>query len=433
MSRKKILLIAPKNPVISSSSLPPLGLITVASHIPNKYSVRLIDETKEPIRYDCDIVLISANSITIKRAYQLCMQFKEKKIPVVLGGIHSSLLPEEASKYATSVIVGNGEGIIAQVLEDIEKGKPQKIYRPNYFDLSKSKKPRRDLLKYYPVGSLETSRGCPLNCEFCSVTEVNGAMYRYKPIEVVRDELDSIKKKNIFLVDDNMLGVGEKAEKRAIELLKLFKEYNINWFGQVSINIADKPKVLKLAQESGAMVLYIGFESLNEKFLKSSNKVLNLKKGTKSYKKTINTLHDYGINVMGSFIYGTDFDTKNSIMKLKEFVRNSDIDTTDIKPLTPLPGTRLYYRYKEANRLFNNNYWLMKKYPLFTFKPRFLTIDDMYDITKDLLNLYTFPRSLRKFFRSVATSKNLKASAISFYNNYSDYRSYRKYFNNFTP
>ena len=240
----KILAISPLNPLNDGASLPPLGLVTVASYIPNNYDIRLIDESREKINYDADLALISANSITIRRAYELCKEFSRRDVPVILGGIHASLMPEEAQKYATSIVVGNGEGVWNGIINDFEKGRLKKVYKPEFFDLTKSKIPKRSLLKNrYFFDSLETSRGCPFNCEFCSVTQLNGAAYRCKPLELVRKELDTIKKKNVFLVDDNILGAGKKAEERAINLLRLLKEYNVNWFGQTSINIAENPKI----------------------------------------------------------------------------------------------------------------------------------------------------------------------------------------------
>lgn len=428
MPRKKILLISPKNPLSDRTSLPPLGLLTLASHIPSDYEVEFIDENKQKIVFDADIVFISANSLTIRNAYQLCEEFKRRNIPVILGGIHASLMPNEAKKYATSVVIGNGEGILKEIILDFEKGKLKKVYDPGFFDLSKSKIPRRDLLKKkYILDSLETSRGCPFDCEFCSVTQVNGAAYRYKPLEFVRKELDSIKKKNIFLVDDNFLGAGKKAEKRAYDLLQLLKEYNISWLGQTSLNIGKKPRLLKLAQESGAIMFYMGFESLNENFLKSANKQVNLKLGVSSYKKIIKLIHDYGINIMGSFMYGTDYDTKKSLYGLMDFVVDTNIDTTVIKPLTPLPGTRLYWKYKKAKRLFNDQYWLENPYPIFTFKPKNLGMDELYDISMDFLNLYTIPKSTKYFIKSLISTQNLKGSFISYLNNIGGNSNYKKY------
>ena len=422
MPSKKISLIHPLNPFNKRNIVAPLGLITNAGYIPDDYDVRLIDETAAKIDYNTDLAVISANTITARRAYEICKEFKKREIPAVLGGIHPSLIPEEAIKYAASVVIGNGENVWKELLNDFEDNQLKKIYNPELFDLTKARIPKRSLLKNrYFIDTLETSRGCPFNCEFCSVTQFNGSTYRYKPFEIIKKELESIKKRNIFLVDDNFLGAGKKAEERAFKLLKLLKEYDISWVGQASINIADKPELLKLARESGAMSFYIGFESINEDFLKSANKTINLRKGISSYKKVISKIHDHGINIMGSFIYGTDYDTKESLLRLKDFVSESGIDKALVKPLTPFPGTRLYNRFKEENRLLDSAYWLKEPYPVFTFKPKNLTIDELYEISLDFVEELKPSKSIKSFIRSLYSTHNFKGSLISFFYNMIDH------------
>ena len=424
-----MLLISPKDPFGGRSVIPPLGLATNASYIPDKYDVMIVDENIKQVNYSgADLVGVTANTITARRAYRLCEEFREKGVPIVLGGIHPSVMPEEAGSYADAVVVGNGENVWKELLEDFERGRLKKVYRPGTFDLAQSAVPRRDLLKgRYFFDSLQTSRGCPFDCEFCSVTRLYGGEYQYKPLGTIRKELESLRTRNVLLVDDNILGVGKKAERRALQLFELLGEYGLHWIGQASINIADHPEVLRLAHENGAKAFYIGFESLNEDFLRAANKRQNLKKGVRSYNDVIKRIHDHGIAVLASFIYGTDFDTRDSLVRLVDFISESTIDATSVKPLTPFPGTRLYERLKEEGRLLDDNYWLEDPYSLFTFQPKKLSLQELVEATLNFLDVYNFLNSMGYFIRSYRLTKSMRASFMAFLVNISDNRTYRKY------
>lgn len=429
MGNRKLLLISPENPFGGGSIVPPLGLATNASYIPDRYDVTIADENVEHPNYSSvDLAAITANTVTARRAYRLCEQFRAQRIPVVLGGIHPSVMPEEAGRYADAVVVGNGENAWKELLEDFERGRLKKFYRPETFNLTQSAAPRRDLLKgRYFVDSLQTSRGCPFDCDFCSVTRLYGGQYRYKPLDRIRKELESLRTKNVLIVDDNILGAGKKAEQRALRLFEVLGEYGLHWIAQTSINIADNPDVLKLAKDSGAECFYIGFESLNEDFLRAANKRQNLKKGTQSYKDVIKKVHDHGIAVLASFIYGTDFDTRDSLLRLAEFISVSKIDAASVKPLTPFPGTRLYERLRREGRLLDEHYWLEDPYPLFTFQPKQLSIQELTEATLDFLDVYNPLHSAGYFMRSYRLTKSMRASFLAFLVNVSDNHTYRKY------
>ncbi|MFC1634326.1 B12-binding domain-containing radical SAM protein [Planctomycetota bacterium] len=429
MGNKKVLLISPKDPFGGRSVIPPLGLATNASYLPDKYDVMIVDENVKQVNYSgADLVAVTANTITARRAYRLCEEFGEKGVPIVLGGIHPSVMPEEAGRYADAVVVGNGENVWEELLEDFERDRLKKVYRPGTFDLAQSAVPRRDLFKgRYFFDSLQTSRGCPFDCEFCSVTRLYGGECRYKPLDRIRKELESLRTRNFLLVDDNILGVGKKAERRALRLFELLGEYGLHWIGQTSINIADNSDVLRLAQESGAKAFYIGFESLNEDFLRSANKRQNLKKGVQSYKDVIKRIHDHGIAVLASFIYGTDFDTRDSLLRLADFISESTIDATSVKPLTPFPGTRLYERLKQEGRLLDDHYWLEDPYPLFTFQPKKLSLQELAEATMNFLDVYDPLNSTGYFIRSYWLTKSMRASFMAFLVNISDNHTYRKY------
>ncbi|MEM2109072.1 MAG: radical SAM protein [Candidatus Odinarchaeota archaeon] len=412
---KKIVLVNPSTPEYAMKLFPPLSLASLAAFIPDDYEVKIIDNNFQRLDYDADLAAITANTYSIRRAYLIANQFRERGIPVVLGGNHPSILPEESMRYADSVVVGDGELVWQNLLQDLEEGKLRKVYKSGLFDFSKFKIPRRDLIKNeYKFESFETVRGCPLDCYFCSVTRFHGRTYRYKPLNYLKKEVESLKKKNVFIVDDNIIGVGGKAVGRAVELFGLLKEYSLHWMGQASINIADDERILKLLAESGCMFLFIGFESIDPNILSSFNKKLNLSKGVSNYKNIVKKIHDYGVGVMGSFIIGTDFDTKDSLNRLKDFIIESDIDIPNITHLTPYPGTKIYDKLVSENRLFNNQFWLEDPFPLFTFKPKNLTIQELYDISLEMTEqLNSMIPVIFRFLKSIIGKRSFRRSVFS--------------------
>ena len=199
---------------------------------------------------------------------RLAKIYREKGIPTVIGGIHASMCPEEAGRFVDCVVTGEAESVWPKVIEDYSNGLLQKRYTGALTDLIKSPKPRRELFHPgYIFASIQTTRGCPMNCDFCSVTAFNGSHYRYRPIDEVIDEMEEIPQRNIFILDDNIVGNTTKAQARAIELFKAMIAGGIkkNWIGQASLNVADNEEVLKYAAESGCRMLFIGIESENGK------------------------------------------------------------------------------------------------------------------------------------------------------------------------
>ncbi len=394
---------------------PPLALAVQAGAIPETYEVSIIDENIAPISFDADLVGITANTYSIRRAYEISQAFRDRGIPVVLGGNHPSILPNEAAACADSVVIGDGEKVWPELLKDFEKGELKKFYRPEryYFDLKLL--PRRNLFsKHYRFNSLETVRGCPFDCDFCSVTRFHGALCRSKALETVEQELEKLQGKALFLVDDNFIGPGSPAQHDAQEILALFRRYSIRWMGQASIDIADNPDLLRMARDSGCIFLFIGFESLNPEVLRSLNKRLNYQRGVSFYKEVIKRLHDYGISVMGSFIIGSDHDTRDTIRMLGDFILASRIDIPNITHLTPYPGTKVYERLQAEKRLFDERFWLQKTFPLFTFEPRQITIPELEEATSELVSSLSGVRAAsRTFFTTLKHTKSIRTASYS--------------------
>ncbi len=389
--KKKLILINPlrqKSGFVLSTLLfyPPLSLAYIAAMTPSTWEVEIIDENIEEFQFkEADLVGITSFTSSINRAYELAGIYRSKGVKVVIGGIHVSLLPNEAEKYADAVIVGESEHIWKTVLDDFENNTLQKRYKGDVVDCKNYHiLPRRDLLSpRYFWGTIQTSRGCPFNCDFCSVTQYLGRHYRKKKVDDILDELETIDNEFIFFLDDNLIGHGENSEREAIELFKGMVNRGIKkkWWMQTSINTGENEEVLKYAAKSGCLFALIGIETFREEDLKDMKKGINLKVGVENYKKIIDKFHKYGIGVLGTFIIGNENESKDYYEKLTEFIINSGVDAVQLSILTPLPGTELYERLKSQDRIIYNNYpedWDKYRFSYLVHKVPGITEDELY-------------------------------------------------------
>lgn len=364
MSRK-LLLVNPINPQFKRAGLksegrtPPLALAIIAALTPRDWQVEIIDEHYQSVEYQpADLVGITAFTSTVSRAYEISAMFRERGTPTVLGGIHVSMLPDEAAQHADVVVTGEAEDIWAQVIADFEAGHLQKLYQGGFADLSRAPMPRHDLLNPQYIGAVQTTRGCPMNCGFCSVTAFNGNRYRYRPIEAVLDELEQMPGRFVFILDDNILGHGRANEARALELFKGMIDRKLNkiWVCQASMNLGENEEILRYMAKSGCRFVMMGVEAETPDALKEMNKNLNLGILKKSYTEVFRRIQKHGIAVHGFFIFGLDADTRESIRQRTEFIKTCGVDSNSASILCPLPGTSLYDRMKEEQRLRYTNY-----------------------------------------------------------------------------
>lgn len=432
---KKLLLINPVNPrrvgltVNPSSRFQPLGLGIIAALTPSDWEVEILDENFSPFGYrEADLVGLTAFTSSVTRAYEISDTYRKRGIPTVLGGIHASMLPEEAAKHADAVVVGEAESVWAQIITDLRAGKMQNVYRGNLANLEQMPQPRRDLFnRGYLFGSVQTSRGCPMNCDFCSVTAFNGNKYRKRPIEKVLSELENIPQKMVFFVDDNIIGFGIQDEERAIALFKGMIERGIKkeWFCQASINFADNEEVLEYAARSGCRMVFIGLEAESEEALKEVNKRLNLSKGANSYEKAFRNIHKHGIAVLGAFIYGMDGDTAEELRRRTDYIVGSGVDAIQITHLTPLLGTRLFDRLRDEGRLLYTDFpadWVHYDMAEVTHRPLSMNPKQLTEVMREsVCRFYGRLSICRRFLRTIFATRSLR-TALWAYNSNLNYR-----------
>ncbi|MDI7259750.1 MAG: radical SAM protein [Thermodesulfobacteriota bacterium] len=382
---KKVLLIFPRERGVKFSNdtlypFPMLGLTLLASLFPETYEVKIINEAIEEIDFDAEVDFVGITGLTcvIKRAYEVADRFRRRGVKVVLGGVHPSLLPDEAKEHADSVFIGEAEGIFDQLLKDFEGETLKPFYKnEGWSDLKGMPFPRRDLLskRYSPLfKAIETTRGCPHQCEFCSVPTINGKRYRTRPLEEVDQELSSIidkKGEYLFLADDNVMA----REDYALSLFEIFKRHEVRWMGFATVQIAKKEALLNKAQESGCISLFIGFESLLQENLNGASKRFV---HVEELSEMIQTIQRHGVGIHGSFIFGFDGDDPTVFKKTVEFVQKNNIELPTFSILTPFPGTPLRKRLEEEGRIFDHD-WSHYDMSHVVFKPKGMTVRELQD------------------------------------------------------
>jgi radical SAM superfamily enzyme YgiQ (UPF0313 family) len=376
----KIILISPvQNEGIKKPKgvrIPEMALLIIAGLTPEEHEVTIVEEEVEEVSFDvdCDLVAISCMTANAPRAYYFAEQFRKRGKPVVLGGIHPSVLPDEAGQYADSVVIGEAEGVWLDILEDCKQGRLKPRYRkeqPSLDTYIPIKQPEGSKRSLFDVRPIVTTRGCPYNCEFCCVHDIFGRKIRHIPVEhVVRDIIES--GKNFFLfLDDNIIGDPAYAE----ELFTAVKPLGITWSGEASISFVDNKKLLTLAAESGCTALFFGLETVS---------VPQLKKMRKSFKEidkveeAIKKLKDYGIYFHPSMIFGFDDDTPEIFEETLEFLYRNNISSATLNILTPYPGTRLYARFEQEGRLLTHE-WKYYDHATAVFHPTHMSARELHE------------------------------------------------------
>jgi radical SAM superfamily enzyme YgiQ (UPF0313 family) len=336
---------------------------------------RLNPETD--LDFGADLAAITVSTKTAARAYELAASYRRRGVRVVLGGIHPTALPDEALEHADAVVVGEAEGLWERLLEDSTHSRLQRVYRHDTLpDFRRPPRPRRDIFRsrrYVPVHTVQASRGCPFACEFCSVTPFYGRVLRLREIGDLVQEIEELDRRWVMFSDDNILA----RPAHARELFRALAPLRLTWFGQASLQGLDDEENLRLLRASGCRALFVGLESVNPKSLKSCGKVQN---DPARYLEIISRLHDHGIAVWASFVFGLDDDDADVFARTVEFALEARVFLALFALLTPYPGTRLYARLLEEERLLEPRWWLRPQredYPL--FRPRRMTPEQLHE------------------------------------------------------
>jgi radical SAM superfamily enzyme YgiQ (UPF0313 family) len=357
---------------IRSWQMEPLPPATIAGLTPRDVDIRFYDDRMEAIPYDeaTDLVAMGVETYTAKRAYQIASEYRRRGVPVVMGGFHPTLCPDEALEFAEAVVVGEAEHVWPRVVDDFRHGKADRLYRAAGRPSLKGLRPDRTIFRgkrYLPIGLVEAGRGCHFKCEFCAVQSMFGATQTRRPLDEVVAEVASIRDKNklFFFVDDNITSnLGE-----AKQFFRALAPLGIRWVSQSSINAAHDEEFLALLKASGCQGVLIGFESLEPAALAAMNKSFNTMKG--GYEAALANLRRHGLRLYATFIFGYDSDTPASFRRAVEFARDHRFYIAAFNHLTPFPGTPLYTRLAANDRLLYESWWLddRYRYNMVPFKP----------------------------------------------------------------
>jgi len=375
--------------------LPQLALYILEGLTPEEHDVRIIEEETADVdlEQECDLVGISCMTANAPRAYELCREFKKRGKTVLLGGVHPTILPEEALEHADCVVIGEAEGVWETLLKDFQNNELKEKYHDPKPDLEKYI--RKDFTKIlknrlFSIIPVMTTRGCPYNCDFCCVTNLFGKKIRHIPIENVVSDIKDSGAKNIMFLDDNIIG----HPKYAKALFKAIKPLNINWAGQASVSllVADD-ELMQLAAESGCKTMFFGIESVSEDQLQSMRKAL---KEIEHLENAIKKIKKMGILIHASMVFGFDNDTKEIFNETVQFLIKNKVSTVSFNVLTPYPGTKIYDELKSENRLTTSD-WKYYDHNTVVFKPKNMT---PYELQMGKINarkkFYSVPSVLKR-------------------------------------
>jgi radical SAM superfamily enzyme YgiQ (UPF0313 family) len=389
----------------------PLSLMVLAGLTGPEWEITIVDENLGVPDYQAmprpDLVGITTFTSQANRAYELAAQFRNLGVPVVMGGIHATMCLDEVMQRVDSVVTGEAESIWRQVLDDVRQHSLKRRYDGGLARITDIPLARQDLLTAgYAFGAIQTTRGCPLNCSFCSVTAFNGARYRQRPIADVVREFQSIREKRVLVVDDNLIGTRDEHIARAKDLFGALAKARLakQWIAQATINFADDQELLQLAAKAGCRGVFIGFESPVPEGLAEVGKKFNLLK-SRDFRDSVRRIQRHGILVVASFIIGLDVDKRGIGKRIAETARRYGVDYLNVLFLTPLPGTQLWNQMTSQGRIVLDNFPEDWKYYTLTFpvaRYKNLSLDDTIE---EMLccdwDFYSIPNILQRVWTNL--------------------------------
>ncbi len=399
------------------SSLPSLGLLTLAGMTPERHELsyhEIPDIGALETLPECDLAVISTLTAQARDGYELADRYRSAGVPVVMGGLHVTALPSEAAEHADAVVVGEGELSWPDVIADFESGRLRRVYAPNgrEFDLAGAPLPRYDLLdaSRYNRLTIQTQRGCPWRCRFCASSILLTDRYKVKPVRKVIEEVRAIKRTwaEPFLefADDNTFV--NKRHGRA--LMRAFAPEGMRWFTETDISVADDPELLRLMREAGCVQVLVGLESPTPENLAGVELRQDWKRQRAvCYRAAVERIQEQGISVNGCFVLGLDRDTPEVFDAIARFVEESGLFEVQITVLTPLPGSMAYAEMGAEGRLLYDGEW--ERYTLFdvTFQPKQMPVAALEQGLRELATrLYSTDarhRRRRAFMRQARSSR----------------------------
>ncbi|NDY43119.1 B12-binding domain-containing radical SAM protein [Dissulfurirhabdus thermomarina] len=378
-ARRRALFIFPRTPGAVTANdavfpFPLVGLSQLAAYFEPDFEVRIHDETRAPLRRlpAADLVLVTTLTSTAARAYEIADAYRAAGVPVVLGGVHATMLPEEAAPHADAVVVGEAEPVMERLVADAAAGRLRPVYRAETRpDLDDLPVPAVHLLSRrhrFFMGGIQTSRGCPQRCNFCSVPATFGRRLRVKSLGALDRELAAlarVTRRRLFVVDDNFT----LARERALAILELFRRHGFRWMGFSNLAVSEDEDFLRALRRSGCLSLFIGFESLHAHALFHKNDRYH---DPAEMRRAVARIHAHGIGIQGSFIFGFDGEGPEVFEETAAFIQETGIELPAVNILTPFPGTALFDEMERAGRLLHRD-WSRYDMSHVVFEPRGMT------------------------------------------------------------
>jgi radical SAM superfamily enzyme YgiQ (UPF0313 family) len=383
---------------VDEARMEPLQLGVLAGMTPPDVEVALYDDRMEAIPYDepTDLVAITVETYTARRAYEISAEFRRRGVPVIMGGMQATLVPEEVAAHADSVYIGDAEFLWRQAIEDAHRGKLRPLYQAKVGIPQPGILPRRDIFKgkgYLPITLMQFGRGCRFACNFCAVSVFFNKTQFYRQVREVVQEIEAQERKHIFFVDDNLLSNQEAAKVLFRELIPL----KLRWVSQASIDMTQDLELMALMVKSGCVGNVIGFESIDGRNLRAMKKSPSFIGGFKDYKPQLEILRDYGLQTWAAFTLGHDYDTRESIERTVAFALENKFTFAAYNILMPYPNTPLYQKLAAEGRLlYDGKWWLHPEYRFnyAAFRPKLMTPDELTEAAFRARSVYNSPLSI---------------------------------------
>ncbi len=380
----------------------PLPPALVSALTPPDVTRTFYDDRMEVIDYDrpTDLVAISVETYTAKRAYQIASEYRRRGVPVVMGGFHATLCPDEVARFADSVVVGEAETVFPEVIDDYRHGTQKQTYRSATRPDPSTVVPDRSLFRkkrYLPIKLIEFARGCTYRCDFCAVQSFHRATQTHRRVDQVVSELARIRRRGqlVFFIDDNMTSDIEAAK----ELMRALIPLKVRWVSQASIDVAFDDEALALMKRSGCQGILVGIESLDVTTLRQMSKGFNSRNGGPP--AALARFRKHGIRVYGTFVFGYDHDDESSFHRTLDFAQEQGLFIAAFNHITPFPGTPLYDRLQAENRLLMDPWWLDEdyRYGMVPFQPRNVSPERLADLCIDARRRFYSWSSIGRRFR----------------------------------